>query len=189
MVAGAGTLALAALAHWPAGGVLGAALAGGALGFLVHNWAPARIFMGDVGAAFLGFSFAAIPVLGATLGEGAAAARWPVAGALLVWPFVFDTALTLVRRWRRGENVLEAHRSHLYQRLVQAGWTHARVSVLYGALALGGAALALGWVQDARWAPLVVLGPLGAGAALVVGVRRAEGRHAARLSPTEVQPL
>ena len=121
----------------PAVALLGVAVAAASAGFLAHNWSPASIFMGDVGSAFLGVLLAAGPL----------AARPPrtllVPAVLTVWPFVFDTSLTVVRRIRRRENLLAAHRSHLYQRLTQAGWSHGAVATLYGALASGGAALAV----------------------------------------------
>lgn len=69
--------------------------------------------MGDVGSAFLGYTFAILAVIAAQKDP-----RLALAGVLLVWPFVFDTMFTLLRRLRRGENVFTAHRSHLYQRLV-----------------------------------------------------------------------
>jgi Fuc2NAc and GlcNAc transferase len=115
-------------------------LASGALGFLCYNWAPARIFMGDVGAVFLGFCFAVLPLL-----AGRNQPRMVLAGALLVWPFLFDTSFTLLRRLRRGENIFDAHRSHLYQRLVLAGRSHAHVSAVYIVMAALGMGLALSW--------------------------------------------
>jgi len=63
---------------------------------------------------------------------------------LFVWPFVFDTAFTLLRRAGRRENLLSAHRGHLYQRLVLTGVSHRTVTLLYGALAAIG--LAVGYV-------------------------------------------
>ena len=116
-------------------GVLGAAAPAG---FLLHNWAPARVFMGDGGSAFLGFFFSALPLVAA---EGRPE-LWGCA-ALLLWPFLFDTAFTLLRRIRRGENILTPHRSHLYQRLTATGLGHARVATLYFALALIGVAAAV----------------------------------------------
>lgn len=72
-------------------------------------------------------------------------------GILLVWPFVFDSCFTFLRRLRRRENVFEAHRSHLYQRLVAAGWSHQRVSILYLGLALaGGLLVRMGYGGTAR---------------------------------------
>ena len=90
---------------------VGAALAGAAFGFLLHNWSPARTFMGDVGSAFLGFVLATLPLLATPR------RAFAVPAVLIVWPFVFDTAVTLLRRLSRRENVFAAHRTHLYQRL------------------------------------------------------------------------
>ena len=113
------------------------AAAGSAAGFLVHNWQPARIFMGDVGSTFLGFAFAAL-ILDLTSHDSVLL----LAGALLFWPFLFDTSFTFVRRLFRGERVFEAHRGHLYQRLVQTGMSHRTVTILYGCLSVAGGMLA-----------------------------------------------
>jgi UDP-N-acetylmuramyl pentapeptide phosphotransferase/UDP-N-acetylglucosamine-1-phosphate transferase len=113
---------------------LGSLLAAASAAFLLHNWHPARVFMGDAGSGFFGFLFAALPM---TVPAARPAAIG--AAALLLWPFLFDTAFTLIRRARRGENVLVAHRSHLYQRLVQTGRSHRYVAALYAGLALPGA--------------------------------------------------
>ncbi len=150
VVAGLGWVALA----WGSGRIetwLGLLLAAASLGFLVHNWPPAKIFMGDVGSAFLGFSFAALAIIGARHDPQLA-----LAGALVVWPFVFDASFTLLRRLRRGENVVQAHRSHLYQRLVLAGYSHQFVTCLYGALAVLGVMLALVWARGVAGAVWVV---------------------------------
>ena len=125
------------LAQQPLIAILGLLIAGSSAGFLMHNWQPARIFMGDVGSAFLGFTFASLAIM-----------EWPnlrltAAGVLVVWPFVTDAAFTFVRRALRGERVMEAHRSHIYQRLNQRGLSHAAVSSIYIALAAGGAVAAL----------------------------------------------
>jgi Fuc2NAc and GlcNAc transferase len=133
MVAGIGWLLLGTMNHQPECAVLGLLIAAGSIGFLWWNRPPARIFMGDVGSAFLGFNFAFLSVW--------AAAKDPhmaVAGVVLVWPFAFDSIFTLLRRLSKGENIFKAHRSHLYQRLIQIGWPHGKVSVLYmGMAALG----------------------------------------------------
>src|SRR5436853_3292656 len=89
---------------------LGLLVGTGSLGFLGHNWPPARIFMGDVGSTFLGFTIAVIGMQATNLHPVLASAS-----LLLVWPLVFDTAYTMLRRIRKGENILAAHRSHLYQ--------------------------------------------------------------------------
>lgn len=105
------------------------------VGFLIHNWHPARIFMGDVGSAFLGYTFAAIPLL-ARPDSGKVVDLLPVAAILFVWFFLFDSIVTITRRALRREKVWVAHREHLYQRLVATGLSHSNVSLLYGSLAL-----------------------------------------------------
>jgi Fuc2NAc and GlcNAc transferase len=120
-------------------GLLAAAAPGG---FLLYNWSPARVFMGDGGSAFLGFLLAALPL--------AADRRRPdlwLCAALFMWPFLFDTAFTLLRRISRRENILLAHRSHIYQRLTSAGLTHATVAVLYFVLAIVGVAAGVALVS------------------------------------------
>ncbi|WP_414660856.1 MraY family glycosyltransferase [Horticoccus sp. 23ND18S-11] len=143
VVAGAAWCAIGSAAGSPWSACLGAMLAAGAIGFLTLNWPPAKIFMGDAGSTVLGFSFAALPLLavverGSVLRFDAALA----AGALVVWPFWADGTFTILRRMKHGENILQAHRSHLYQRLVITGVSHARVTLVYGGLAAVGAALA-----------------------------------------------
>ena len=104
------------------------------LGFIVHNWHPAKVFIGDVGSAFLGFTFACMPLMFAAE-ESSVAGLLPVASILILWPFIFDTVLTLVRRLLRGEMVWQAHREHLYQRLVISGLSQRTVAVIYGIFA------------------------------------------------------
>lgn len=97
-------------------------VAGATAGFLVWNWPPARIFMGDVGSGFLGFTFAALAIAAGR--SGALPAQvW----ALLLGVFLFDATVTLLRRVARGETWYAAHRSHAYQRLTRAGWRHVGV--------------------------------------------------------------
>lgn len=145
VVAGLGWLIVSTITHSYAVGVIGALLAGSAAGFLLHNWRPARIFMGDVGSAFLGYMFAAAAVIGADSDP-----RLAFVGVLLVWPFVMDTSLTFAGRALRRERVFSAHKSHLYQRLQQSGWSHANVSALYGALAAAGVICAA-WILKQPW--------------------------------------
>lgn len=103
-------------------------LASGVFGFLLHNWPPARVFMGDVGSAFLGYSFAGLAVLDRGGGStGLPFAVW----LILLAPFLFDTSLTLMRRVLKGERWYEAHCEHLYQRLVRQGWSHLAVTSIY----------------------------------------------------------
>lgn len=133
-------------------GLIGLLLAASSLGFLFHNWPPARIFMGDVGSAFIGFILAVLPIIG-----GQRDPRFMIAGILLVWPFVFDTSFTLARRMIRKENIFEAHRSHIYQRLVIAGYSHRFVTLVYMALAAAGTIIALLWYKRAPFVNAAVI--------------------------------
>jgi Fuc2NAc and GlcNAc transferase len=121
------------------GGMLCFAIAGGAAGFFPWNAFSGSIFMGDVGSLPLGFLFAALVVRGAHHGI----APWVMGLPLL--PFLLDTGLTLVRRVVRRERIFEAHRTHAYQRLTDLGWSHLGVTLLWGALAAAGGAVALAW--------------------------------------------
>ncbi|MGE3540328.1 MAG: glycosyltransferase family 4 protein [Candidatus Tectimicrobiota bacterium] len=136
--------------------VLGALVASSSLGFLGHNWPPARIFMGDVGSAFLGYTFAVMAVFGYL-----AHPRLFLAGVLVVWPFVFDTAFTLLRRLRRRENIFLAHRSHLYQRLIIVGYSHRFVTAAYLGLALCGVLFAWVWSLSPNVATWTIASSLG----------------------------
>jgi len=133
-------------------GLIGLLLASTSLGFLFHNWPPARIFMGDVGSAFIGFSLAVLPIM-----AGQKDSRFMIAGFLMVWPFIFDTSFTLVRRMIKKENIFEAHRSHLYQRLVIAGYSHRFVTLIYMGFALTGAILAFLWIKDSYGSDILVI--------------------------------
>ncbi len=164
VAAGLGWAVAGACLGAPTAALLGVVLAGGCAGFLVHNWSPAKIFMGDVGSAFLGFLFAVVPLV-AVREAPEFAARWPVFAVLAVWPFVGDGFLTFVRRLLKREKVWEAHRSHLYQRLVLTGWKHRLVSELYAGWAAAMAAVGWLWLTAARGsaalAPVAALATLG----------------------------
>ena len=125
----------------PVVAVSGSLLAAAAVGFLTYNASPARMFMGDVGSTFLGFSFAGLGLL-ANIGVGGN--RLPIEFSLVLFaPFLFDSLVTLSRRVLRGERWYAAHRSHYYQRLVGSGLSHGQVTMLYGGLAVLSAAGAL----------------------------------------------
>jgi UDP-N-acetylmuramyl pentapeptide phosphotransferase/UDP-N-acetylglucosamine-1-phosphate transferase len=124
----------------PAQAVYALTLVGGSAGFLRHNWPPARVFTGDTGSAYLGYTFAGLAVLGNY--DRSAIVPFS-AWVILLAPFIFDSGLTLSKRILRGERWYEAHREHLYQRLVRAGWSHRAVTLVYLALALYLAALVI----------------------------------------------
>jgi Fuc2NAc and GlcNAc transferase len=98
-------------------------LAASVAGFLMWNWPPAKIFMGDVGSGFLGFIFAVM----AMWSEQSGAVPF-IIWILLLGVFVIDATVTLIKRLRRGEKLYEAHRSHVYQLAVQAGYSHKHVT-------------------------------------------------------------
>ena len=118
---GTGAAAVAALAALPQGPWYGLAVAGAALGFLAWNWHPARIFLGDVGSAPLGY------LLGFLLLRLAAEGQWAAALILPAYQ-VGDATITLLRRALRGERVWQAHREHYYQRAARALGRHSPVS-------------------------------------------------------------
>ena len=124
------------------------------LGFLGHNWSPAKIFMGDVGSTFLGYSFAVLPMIASDQGGDAL-----LLGTLLMWTIIMDAGVTFIGRLFRHENVFAPHRSHLYQRLVMAGYKHETVSALYIVLTLLAGLLSYEWSQGHQFAaPLIFLG-------------------------------
>jgi UDP-N-acetylmuramyl pentapeptide phosphotransferase/UDP-N-acetylglucosamine-1-phosphate transferase len=146
-VIGIGVTALAlALGTLPVAALHGASLAGAALGFLLWNWHPARIFLGDVGSVALGF------LLGWLLLDLAARGFW-AAALLLPLYHLADATWTLGRRALRRERVWQAHRSHFYQRATQVPADHARVSRL---IALHGFAM-IGCALWSLTAPLAAL--------------------------------
>lgn len=127
-------------------------IAAASAGFLMWNWAPAKIFMGDVGSGLLGFLFGVLAISSENTGSL----------SLMVWilllaVFVVDATLTLVRRVAHGEQWYAAHNSHAYQRLVLSGLSHPRVSgsVIGINLALGG--LAVIAVKYSALAPLLTV--------------------------------
>lgn len=116
-------------------------IAGSAAGFLPWNWQPAKIFLGDVGSGLLGFYFSALAIASDRNGSVPL-----VVWVILLGVFAFDATVTLARRMWRGERWYEGHRSHAYQRIVQAGWSHARVTSAVALVNVGLGVLAwLGW--------------------------------------------
>jgi UDP-N-acetylmuramyl pentapeptide phosphotransferase/UDP-N-acetylglucosamine-1-phosphate transferase len=125
-VIGFGTFALLGwLAHAPAYACAASLIMAAVLGFLPFNFAPARLFMGDVGSGSLGF-LAALFLLWAER-----ARLFPLWLGLMVFsPFLVDATWTVVRRALHGQKPWEAHREHFYQRLAGVGWSHRRTTLL-----------------------------------------------------------
>jgi Fuc2NAc and GlcNAc transferase len=131
-------------------------------GFLPWNLGDAKVFMGDVGSLALGFLFAAFLLYG----TGTGAFAIPVA-LMLMMLFLTDATLTLLFRVIRGERWYNAHRQHLYQRLIENGWTHSRVAMFYQlinlTLVLPGIVIAiyfpaLAWAAALALTLIIVLG-------------------------------
>ncbi|HBC32310.1 MAG TPA: glycosyl transferase family 4 [Clostridiales bacterium] len=108
-------------------------------GFLVSNWPPARIFMGDVGSGFLGYVFAVLAII-----SEKSSSIPLIVWLMLLGVFITDATITLFRRMARGEKLSQPHRTHVYQLAVQAGYSHKQVTlvVLFINIMLGIAAVA-----------------------------------------------
>lgn len=138
-----------------------AAVAGAAGGFLLFNFHPAKIFLGDAGSIPTGFLAGALGYWGWRSGA------WPIWFPALVFsPFIGDASVTLVRRLLRGEKFWQAHREHYYQRMVRLGTGHAATALTWYLVMLAGIILALRalalstaqqWEIVAGWAVVLVL--------------------------------
>jgi Fuc2NAc and GlcNAc transferase len=130
-------------------------------GFLIWNWPPARIFMGDAGSGFLGFALGGMAWITVSSGQ---LSIW--VWLILYGAFIVDATVTLLRRWGRGEPLATAHRSHAYQRLSRRLGSHLKVTI--GCLIVNVVWLGpLAWVASVRpaigalllpvaWTPLAI---------------------------------
>ncbi|GGF31097.1 glycosyl transferase [Aliidongia dinghuensis] len=135
---------------------LGLALGAAALGFLAWNWAPAKLFMGDVGSIPLGY------LIGWLMLSMAGDGHWAPALILPLY-YLVDATITLLRRAVRFERIWHAHREHFYQRAVQSGLGHGAVVLRILAadlLLVGLAVLGLDWPWIATILAIVVVGTL-----------------------------
>jgi Fuc2NAc and GlcNAc transferase len=138
-VSGAGAV-LGSVSGGADGVVLASTLVGAACaGFLVWNWPPAKIFMGDVGSGYLGYVIAAL-AMAAAMDNPIAAWVWLILGGT----FFVDATVTLARRTLRGERLHEAHRSHAYQWLARRWGSHRPVT-------LSVLAVNVLWLLPAAW--------------------------------------
>lgn len=172
-VGGVAVLLLIATGH-TAPALLALLLTAGSAGFLLWNWAPAKIFMGDVGSGFIGFTFGVLAL------ETSAAGTAPLdVWLILLAVFFGDATATLLRRIFRGERWYTAHRSHAYQRAVEHGWSHARVSSAVVVANVGLGVLAAAALARPDWAlpALAIAYGLIAAAYLAVERVRPMSRH------------
>jgi UDP-GlcNAc:undecaprenyl-phosphate GlcNAc-1-phosphate transferase len=107
--------------------ILAAVLTGACLGFLIYNFNPAKVFMGDSGALFLGFMLAAICVVGTLKSTAVMSIFIPVTAVALP---ILDVALALFRRMRQGNGLMTPDKEHIHHRLLRYGWTHREVVLL-----------------------------------------------------------
>ncbi|MFH2090865.1 MAG: MraY family glycosyltransferase [Pseudomonadota bacterium] len=103
-------------------------LVAGTAGFLIFNFPKGRLFMGDVGSTFLGFTFANMAIL-SSLYDQAHTSLLVI--PLLLFHFIYDTAFTFIRRLINKENVFQAHRTHLCQLFNRLGFSHTIVTSFY----------------------------------------------------------
>lgn len=149
---GFATYAAVAHATFPSLAGPSAAIASAAAGFLLLNFPPARVFMGDAGSIPVGFLAAAFGWIGITHDA------WPAWFPLLVFsPFVADATVTLARRAWRREHVWRAHRSHHYQRLALSGWSRRRLALSCYMLMIAAAASAVAALRVGGMVPYVII--------------------------------
>jgi Fuc2NAc and GlcNAc transferase len=158
----AGGAAIALVAGYPAGALMCLLLGAACAGFLVWNFPPARIFMGDAGSGFLGVLFGVLAI--------DAARHEPVllwCWLILLGAFIIDATITLLRRLLRGERVYQAHRSHAYQHAARVWGAHRPVTVAFGlinllwllpwALMVANGSIRSEIALAIAWLPLIVL--------------------------------
>lgn len=157
-----------------------AALAGAVLGFLIFNWHPARIIMGDAGAYFLGLALAVASIIGGA----------KIATALLALGLpILDVAWVAVNRIRQGSSPVQADRGHLHHRLLDLGWSQPRiVSTVAGAsLAFGVASLLLP-NRELKLAAIAIVGLLLLGSVVIVATVDEEGKRTFRARLPSTRP-
>ena len=145
-------------------------IAGATAGFLLFNFPPAKIFLGDTGSSVLGFLMAALSMWASHDGI------FPLWLAMLIFsPFIVDATVTLLLRLLRGEKIWQAHRSHYYQRLVQWGWGHRRTVLAEYALMLACSLSALASLNMSQNTQLgIFVGWLSLYTLLIFGIERHE---------------
>jgi Fuc2NAc and GlcNAc transferase len=143
-------------------------LATASAGFLVWNWPPAKIFMGDVGSGFLGFVFGVLAIASA---KERPWLLWP--WLILLSVFIVDSTVTLLRRLITGSQWYEAHCSHAYQHAARRWGSHSKVTSMT-------AVVNVAWLFPLAWAACSwpAAGPLFAALALIPLVYEAFRYHA-----------
>ena len=156
--------------------MLAAFAAAAAGGFLVFNWQPARVFMGDVGSAFLGAYLAAVPL---AFPEPQRSLVF-IPMVLALWPYIFDPFVSVVRRVYHGKNPFEPHREFLFHRLIRSGIPHGKTALVYALLAGTGGLVGILMVAELLPEAVRACGPLVV-IALAVGLAYAIERRCVRV--------
>jgi len=153
--------------------LIAAALVGACLGFLPHNFSPARIFMGDSGAMFIGLAMAGAIVSGSKLDYATFGPRSTIAllaplivALAVVFIPVLDFLLAVIRRTREGRHPFSADKQHLHHRMLAIGHTHRQAVLIfyYWAFVLAGGAVSLAFVSwEVAIVPFAILVALGLG--------------------------
>ncbi len=139
----------------PATVVLAAILAGSCIGFLPHNFNPAKIFMGDTGSTFLGFMLAVLSIQGLTKSYTVITV---LVGAVVLGLPLFDTSFAILRRVANNQSIAQADRGHLHHRLVDKGISHKKaVLTMYAVAGAFGIAGVLAAIQDFALAAIIVV--------------------------------
>ena len=102
---------------------------GSLVAFLIWNWYPSKVFMGDVGSTFLGALFFGSLLDCSSLFESSKI-------LIVSSPLLVDSFICILRRFFNNQRIFDSHCSHLYQRLYQAGWKHSSVAIVYMACIL-----------------------------------------------------
>lgn len=129
-----GSLAMAFLCYESGADRIGIAyifIACSVAGFLVYNWYPAKLFMGDSGSYFLGFCFASLAIIGKV---ESGISMYP--SIIIFGFFIVDATYTLIMRFLRKQNLYQAHNQFGFHKLMKKGWSHRQVSILYSAVVL-----------------------------------------------------
>lgn len=146
-VLGFGAYAVPAyMGNYPQIAAMAAVVSAASLAFLLFNFQPARIFMGDSGSIPLGFLAGAIGIYGWKM------QLWPAWFPLLVFsPFIVDASITLMKRLFKRENFLQAHKDHYYQRLIRMGWSHRKTAIAEYVLMLAAGSSAIALIDQGAW--------------------------------------
>jgi len=137
--------------------ILSLAVAGACLAFLVYNFYPAKVFMGDAGSQPLGYLMATIPLIGVSPTKGTTLFASIVPIMILALP-LFDTSFAIIRRLANHKPIMQADKGHLHHRIMKLGYGQRRtVLALYSISSIMGIAGII-WTVGLRWEALILVG-------------------------------